>query len=161
MNEKQPTMELARFASELRFKDLPEAVVGHSKNLILDAIGDALFGTTTLWGRQAIGLAKELGGPDEATIWGDGARVGLIVAPIANGTLVHAFELEDGTRYSNDVDYPPGDPENPLSQAQLEEKFCKLSAGVLDERKVRQIIAMVHDLENIQHIDRLTALLCP
>ncbi len=98
MNEKQPTMEFACFAAQTNFEDLPEDVVGHTKILILDAIGDALFGTTTLWGKQIIGLSKELGGPGEATIWGDGTRVGLTAAPIANGTLVHAFELEDTHR---------------------------------------------------------------
>lgn len=90
-----PTAGLAAFASGLEPADLPPAVVAHAKLCILDALGCAAFGATLPWGRILDEFAISMGGRAEATIWGSGARVPAANAALVNGTLVHAFELDD------------------------------------------------------------------
>ena len=41
-----PTRRLAEFASELRFEDLPAAVVDKAKTCVLDTLGCCIFGAT-------------------------------------------------------------------------------------------------------------------
>lgn len=55
----------------------------------------------------------------------------------------------DGKHYSQRVDYPKGEPENPLTDKDLEEKFISLAqyAGK-SESKCMQIIDCVWDIEN-------------
>lgn len=54
--------------------------------------------------------------------------------------------LKDGRAFHKRVDYPKGDPENPLSWSEMEGKFLSLSAGVLEEEAQEAIIAAVRDL---------------
>lgn len=58
-------------------------------------------------------------------------------------------ELVDGRIYSSRVDEPKGDPGNPLTAAEVEEKFRVLAraGGLLDERDVEEVIARVRTLE--------------
>jgi 2-methylcitrate dehydratase PrpD len=53
---------------------------------------------------------------------------------------------KDGRRFSTRIDYPKGDPENPFSDDELEQKFCQLTAGVLEDGQQRSIIDAVNDL---------------
>ena len=55
----------------------------------------------------------------------------------------------DGRVYSSRVDEPKGDPGNPLTEAEVEEKFRMLAraGGLLGERDVEAIIARVRTLE--------------
>jgi 2-methylcitrate dehydratase PrpD len=65
------------------------------KQGLLDTLGCGLFGSTLPWGQTAIRFVTTLGRGEEATIWGDGSRVPAANAALANGTLVHAFEMDD------------------------------------------------------------------
>jgi 2-methylcitrate dehydratase PrpD len=49
-----------------------------------------------------------------------------------------------------------GDPENPLSKMEVEEKFCKLVENVIDDEKTRIIIDLVENIESIGDIKLLT-----
>jgi 2-methylcitrate dehydratase PrpD len=89
------TRRLAEWVAALREETLPPAVIRHVKLGLLDTLGCGLFGSTLPWGRTVIKFAQTLGRGDEATIWGDGARVPAANAALANGTLVHAFEMDD------------------------------------------------------------------
>jgi len=64
------TTELARFAAEMSYDELPASVVRQTKRLILDSVGCALGGLATKKGEYALALARGLGGPPEASLIG-------------------------------------------------------------------------------------------
>jgi aconitate decarboxylase len=90
-----PTQTLAEYISGLSYTHIPEAVIAHVKLCLIDALGCALFGSTLPWGKIITSFAKEMGKGKGALIWGDGAEVPCTSAPLANGTLIHSFELDD------------------------------------------------------------------
>jgi 2-methylcitrate dehydratase PrpD len=92
---KSPTAGLARFITDLRYERIPSEVISHVKICILDTLGCALYGSTLPWGKIVVQFVKECGTGRGALIWGDGAEVPSPNAPLANGTLVHSFELDD------------------------------------------------------------------
>ncbi|MEC9166575.1 MAG: MmgE/PrpD family protein, partial [Pseudomonadota bacterium] len=89
------TRQLAYFAADLDFADLPPAVIAHGKLAILDGIGVILQGATLPWSRMVAHLAIADGGRGEATIFGRGVKVPAAAAALANATAGHAFELDD------------------------------------------------------------------
>jgi len=54
----------------------------------------------------------------------------------------------DGRKFSKQLDYPKGDPRNPLSDAEIEEKFRALADGVLSKKAQDKLIAAIWNLEN-------------
>jgi aconitate decarboxylase len=93
--ENPPTRALAEYIAGLSYKDIPEEVIAHIKFCLIDSLGCALFGSTLPWGKIIRSFAKELGKGKGALIWGDGAEVPSTSAPLANGTLIHSFEMDD------------------------------------------------------------------
>ena len=93
--ENSPTRALAQYIAGLSYKDIPEEVIAHIKFCLIDSLGCALFGSTLPWGKIIRSFAKELGKGKGALIWGDGAEVPSTSAPLANGTLIHSFEMDD------------------------------------------------------------------
>src|SRR5438309_9245363 len=93
--ENSPTRALAQYIAGLSYKDIPEEVIAHIKFCLIDSLGCALFGSTLPWGKIIRSFAKELGKGKGALIWGDGAEVPSTNAPLANGTLIHSFEMDD------------------------------------------------------------------
>jgi aconitate decarboxylase len=89
------TRELARFAAELTYDKIPPAVIEHIKICLLDTFGCGLFGSSLLWAQIVADFAKDLGGPQESTVWGRNFKVSAPNAALANGTAVHSFELDD------------------------------------------------------------------
>lgn len=89
------TRHLAEWVAGLRLEDIPDEVTGHAKLALLDTLGCGLFGSTLPWGQTVIRFARRLGRNGEATVWGDGSLLPAANAALANGTLVHAFEMDD------------------------------------------------------------------
>lgn len=94
-SSESPTARLAESVARLEFAAIPPEVTAHIKLCILDTLGCALYGSTLPWGKTIIEFAKECGQGRGALIWRDGAEVPSPNAPLANGTLVHSFELDD------------------------------------------------------------------
>jgi len=90
-----PTRTLAEYIAGLSYKDIPPEVVSHIKLSFIDSLGCALFGSTLPWGKIITSFTKELGRGKGALIWADGAEVPSTSAPLANGTLIHSFEMDD------------------------------------------------------------------
>jgi 2-methylcitrate dehydratase PrpD len=90
-----PTRSLAEYIAAFSYKDLPAEVVAHTKFCFIDSLGCALFGSTLPWGKIITAFTKELGRGKGALIWGDGTEVPSTSAPLANGTLIHSFEMDD------------------------------------------------------------------
>jgi 2-methylcitrate dehydratase PrpD len=88
------TQDLAKFAVDTNYSDLPSNVVRDAKMLILDSIGCALAGITADPGKMAVALAKRLGGPPEASIIGARTKVSCTNAVLANGQLINTPDYD-------------------------------------------------------------------
>ena len=65
----------------------------------------------------------------------------------------------DGQSHEAFVEYPKGSPQNPLSDAELETKFARLSEKVLDKTKISEVIQTVKALERVKDVRQLVQLL--
>ena len=65
----------------------------------------------------------------------------------------------DGRTVNVRCDHPRGSPENPLSRAQLEEKFRVYAKGVLPGTVIEEAIGVIASLENVKSVRRLMDLL--
>ncbi len=100
MREGSPTERLARFAANLNFSDIPSSVVDHIKLCLLDTVGCGVFGSTLPWGKILVQFAREQGGSEEAVLFGTAYKIPSANAALANGTMIHGFELDDLHRLS-------------------------------------------------------------
>ena len=89
------TRQLAAFAANLRFGDLPQAVVAHIKQAALDGLGCCLIGATLPWTRMLADEVAADGGAAHATVIGTRLKAPLAGAALVNATAGHAFELDD------------------------------------------------------------------
>jgi 2-methylcitrate dehydratase len=91
------TKELATWVAQLRYDDLPEAVVEEAGRAFADFLGECLFvGATKAWGQSiAAFCAQEGGGQPQATIIATGVRTLASRAALANGTMALGFEYAD------------------------------------------------------------------
>ena len=65
----------------------------------------------------------------------------------------------DGRMFSKQLDYPKGDPRNPLSDAEVEEKFAALADGVLSEGAQKRLKNAIWGLEKLGSVSQLMALM--
>jgi len=65
----------------------------------------------------------------------------------------------DGSSYSKQLDYPKGDPRNPLSDAEIEEKFAALAEGVLSAKAQKKLKDAIWNLEKMGSVSKLMALI--
>ena len=89
------TRDLARFAAETRFADIPAGVIDKVKLSILDGLGVCLHGSTLPWTQKVRDVVLADGGKPIASVWNSGAKVGLAGAVLVNSTAGHAFEMDD------------------------------------------------------------------
>jgi 2-methylcitrate dehydratase PrpD len=90
------TIALARYAAELRFEDIPDDVMQRAKDCIIDTVAAIIYGNTIPWSRIVIGYAQRMGPGGKSRILGaDSPPVQPAMAALANGTLSHAFELDN------------------------------------------------------------------
>jgi 2-methylcitrate dehydratase PrpD len=86
---------LARFVAGLSLDAVPAPVADTASLLVLDTLGNALAAAREDFGVSVRAAARRLGGPPEATLVGDGARVAAAGAALANGTLAHGLDFDD------------------------------------------------------------------
>jgi 2-methylcitrate dehydratase len=65
----------------------------------------------------------------------------------------------DGSSYSKQLDYPKGDPRNPLTDSEVEEKFAALAEGVLSSRAQVKLKDAIWGLEKVGSVQKLMALM--
>jgi len=65
----------------------------------------------------------------------------------------------DGRTFTKQLDYPKGDPRNPLSDAEVEEKFAALAEGVLSEGAQKKLKDAIWNLEKIGSVSKLMGLM--
>jgi len=73
--------------------------------------------------------------------------------------VVVTIRRKDGREFTRQLDFPKGDPRNPLSDAEVEEKFAALAEGVLSGRAQKKLNEAVWGLEKIGSVSKLMALL--
>jgi len=61
--------------------------------------------------------------------------------------VIVSIRTNDGSEFMTQLDYPKGDPRNPLSDREIEEKFEALAEGVLSKSARRRAIDAIWDLE--------------
>lgn len=92
--------EFARFFCKVRYEDLPEPVVIHTKKFILDLVGVAIGGSALPFPRMMIQYLASLAGKPEATLLGHAEKkIPAIHAALGNGVCAHALDMDDGYRY--------------------------------------------------------------
>ena len=89
------TKQLARYAVNLRYRDIPPEVIARAKDCLLDIITVALYGSTKPWSRTVVQFVKDQGLSGLSTLLGENRRVPAHLAALANGTMAHAFELDN------------------------------------------------------------------
>ena len=68
-------------------------------------------------------------------------------------------KMNDGTEYKGFRETPKGDPANPLSLEEIERKFEGMAKKVLSEKDNELLVTKVKDIENLDDVRELTALL--
>jgi 2-methylcitrate dehydratase len=80
------------------------------------------------------------------------------VFPALQRVIVN-IDTTDGRSFTKQLDYPKGDPRNPLTDAELEEKFAALAEGVLSGEGQRRVKDAVWNLEHVDSVTELMALM--
>jgi 2-methylcitrate dehydratase len=73
--------------------------------------------------------------------------------------VVVNIATDDGQHYSKQLDYPKGDPRNPLTDVEIEEKFGALTQEVLSAAAQKKLKDAIRNLENIDSVSKLMALM--
>ncbi len=89
------TRELATWAANLQYADLPPDVADMAKGLVLDFLRAVAIGVRTPWGNAVRGLALDLGSKGPSTILLFGDRIDPARAALVNGSFAHAADSDD------------------------------------------------------------------
>src|SRR5689334_11860707 len=135
------TETLVRFVMDTTYDDLPEEVVGATKNLILDCLGAMLFGGREEASKAVIRYAKASGGVPEVGVVGAGFKTSLENAAFVNGTLTHSAELEAIGVFGID---PPafGNPQHIIAAA-----LCVADKLNLSGRQLIEGVVLGHEFQ--------------
>jgi 2-methylcitrate dehydratase len=73
--------------------------------------------------------------------------------------VVVTITTTDGRSFTEQLDYPKGDPRNPLTDQEIEEKFAALAEGVLSARAQAKLKDAIWNLEKIGSVSKLMTLM--
>ena len=80
------------------------------------------------------------------------------VFPALQRVIVN-ITTSDGRTFTKQLDYPKGDPRNPLTDAEIEEKYSALAEGVLSANAQKKLKDAIWNLEKIDSVSRLMSLM--
>jgi len=109
--------------------------------LLHGAAGEAEYSDTCVRDPRVIALRDRVSAQVEAGLHEDQARV--------------SIRMRGGARIETSVEHAIGSLERPMSDADLEQKFRGLAAGVLPDRQIEQLIRLCWDLgtlDNAAHV---------
>jgi 2-methylcitrate dehydratase len=86
---------LARYATELRYEDLPQDVIRIARRSILDTIGCAFGGYAAGPSKIAIKLADDVNSKRPATVLFSGIKTSPDLAVFANGVMIRYLDFND------------------------------------------------------------------
>lgn len=93
----QYTRLLGKYASELKYEDLPAEVIEQAKKITLHTIAVAIASMNVPTAQKAVEMVRRKGGTPEATVWGTDLKVPVEEAGFANGTTADTLDWEDCT----------------------------------------------------------------
>jgi 2-methylcitrate dehydratase PrpD len=68
--------------------------------------------------------------------------------------------MKDGTRYSKTVVYPRGEPQNPFSKKDHEDKLTNMAMWLgMEQKQIGELIRAIASFEHISEISQFTRLL--
>lgn len=89
------TRELARFATETKWDELPAPIVKETKLVLMEHLGVALAALSTDKGKMMAALGKRYGGTPESTVIGLGDKVSCSNAALVNGELMITLDYSN------------------------------------------------------------------
>ena len=89
------TEQLARWAIEASYEDIPPEAYAQAKKSILDYLGTTLLGSTGPLGAIVIDYTREQGGSLQARVIGTDIVTTSVNAAFANGAMGHADDFDD------------------------------------------------------------------
>ena len=73
--------------------------------------------------------------------------------------VIVQIQTRDGRSFQRQLDFPKGDPRNPLTDQEIEEKFAALAEGVLSASAQKKLKEAVWSLERVGSVSDLMALM--
>ena len=89
------TQKLARYALDLSYRQIPSEVIERAKACILDTLAVSLYGSTKPWSKTVSDFVLASGAKGRSTVFGRKQKAPAERAALANGTMAHAFELDN------------------------------------------------------------------
>ncbi len=93
--EKTISRQIAEFAVNLKYEDLPENVIHEVKRYLYDSIGCALGSMHTKDVNIIKDIYKEMGGKEEATVFGYKFKIPAVQASFLNALMIRALDYND------------------------------------------------------------------
>ena len=121
--------KLARYATSLRYEDLPEEVIRIAKRTILDTLGCAFGGYSAGPSKIAMKLASDVNSKQPGTILLSGIKTSPELAVFANGVMIRYLDFNDA--YVSQMN-GAGHPSDTIATL--------LTAGELGQRSGRDLI---------------------
>jgi 2-methylcitrate dehydratase len=121
--------KLARYATSLRYEDLPEDVIRIAKRTILDTLGCAFGGYSAGPSKIAMKLASDVNSKQPGTILLSGIKTSPELAVFANGVMIRYLDFNDA--YVSQMN-GAGHPSDTIA--------ALLTAGELSQRSGRDLI---------------------
>lgn len=89
------TKDFAKSICEIKIGDLPAHIIHKTERLILDSLGCAVYGSSTPWGGAVVDYVQGLGSRPLSSVVAHPFKTDPASAALANGTMAHAYELDD------------------------------------------------------------------
>jgi 2-methylcitrate dehydratase len=93
--QKSISRQIAEFAVNLKYDDLPENVIHEVKRYLYDSIGCAYGGYQTKDVNILRGIYVDMGGAPEATLIGFGDKMPAVNATLVNSLMIRALDFND------------------------------------------------------------------
>ena len=63
--------------------------------------------------------------------------------------------LKSGQKVSGYIEYPKGEPDNPMTEKELVAQYKDLAAGMIGEEKAERLLDLVFSLEKLESIGKV------
>ncbi len=93
--EKSISRQIAEFAVNLKYEDLPQEVINEVKRYLFDSIGCAYGGYKTKDVNILRDIYKDMEGKEEATLIGFGDKIPAVNATLVNSLMIRALDFND------------------------------------------------------------------
>ncbi|KAA3595765.1 MAG: MmgE/PrpD family protein [Calditrichaeota bacterium] len=93
--DKSIARQISEFAVNLKYEDLPESVIHEVKRYLYDSVGCTYGGYHTKDVNIIRDIYTEMGGAEEATIFGFGGKMPAVNATLVNSLMIRALDFND------------------------------------------------------------------